>query len=205
MKKLIYLLTCFMLFATYSYSQKAKLGFTTGVAIGSYKLKADPVSITSKSKAGITLGIIADVPIGASGSFMPALNFVQKGGTLKADGMKDKLIINYLELPLNFVYKASITGGKLFLGAGPSLNAGISGKDKWEVEGSSGSDKVKFGKDKDFKRFDASVNFIAGYLARSGMMVTLNYNSGLSNSVDSGDSEGEFYNRYFGLRIGYMF
>ena len=64
---------------------------------------------------------------------------------------------------------------------------------------------MKFGKDKDFKRFDASVNFIAGYLARSGMMVTLNYNSGLSNSVDSGDSEGEFYNRYFGLRIGYMF
>ncbi|RYG43351.1 MAG: PorT family protein, partial [Chitinophagaceae bacterium] len=160
-------------------------------------------SVTSKGKPGITLGIISDVPLGRSASFMPALNFVQKGGTLTAGGVKDKLTTNYLEVPLNFVYHAKTGSGKLFFGAGPAFNIGISGKDKWDAEGSSGNDKVEFGKDKDFRRLDAGLNIVTGYTGKSGLLVTLNYNTGLSNSVDS-EGEGKFRNRYFGFRIGYM-
>ena len=186
------------------YSQKARVGLTTGATLATYKVKSELVSVTSKSKAGITIGIFSDIPLGSSGSFMPALNFVQKGGTLKAGGMKDRLTTNYLEIPLNFVYKANLTNGKFFVGAGPSLNVGISGKEKIEAEGNSQSEKVKFGKDKDFKSFDAGLNFVTGYIVKSGMMVSFNYNAGLSNSVDLGEGDGKFLNRYFGLRIGYV-
>jgi len=84
------------------------------------------------------------------------------------------------------------------------LNVGISGKEKIEAEGYSQSEKAKFGKDKDFKRFDAGLNIVTGYIGKSGMMVSLNYNAGLSNSVDPGEGDGKFLNRYFGLRIGYI-
>ena len=206
MKKLLFLFTlCVIILTGNVFSQKMQVGFTAGATVSTYRIKAESLSVTSEGKAGVTFGVISNIPIGSSGSFMPELNFVQKGGMIKADGVKDKLTINYLEVPLNFVYNAKLPNGKFFVGAGPALNVGISGKDQWEAEGSSGSDKVYFGKDKDFKRFDAGLNFVTGYIARSGMMVSFNYNTGLSNSVDSGEGDGKFYNRYLGLRIGYLF
>lgn len=205
MKKFLSLLSlCTMLLCGSANSQKAKVGISAGGTIGSYKIKAESVSLTSKGKAGITVGIFADVPLGGSGSFMPALNFVQKGGTLKSEGIKDKLTSNYLELPLNFVRNAKLSNGKFFIGGGPSLNVGISGKNKWEAEGSSGNDKIKFGKDEDFRRFDVGLNVVTGFVAKSGTMLSLNYNYGVSNSVDAGDSDGKFRNRYVGLRIGVL-
>lgn len=205
MKKILSLVTlCITLLSANVHSQKARIGVTAGTTIGTYKIKAESVSITSKAKAGITLGLISDIPLGRSGSFMPALNFVQKGGVLKPEGVKDQLTFNYLEVPLNLVYNAKITSGKLFLGAGPSLSMGISGKDKWNAEGSSGSEKIKFGKDQDFKRFDAGMNFVSGYVAKSGLIISLNYNYGLSNAIGGNDDGGKFKNRYAGLRIGYF-
>jgi hypothetical protein len=203
MKK-ISLFTCCFIIISSVYSQKAKFGFTTGATFGTYKLKVEPVSVTSKSKAGFTLGIISDIPIGHSASFMPAINFVQKGGMLKLEGTKDRLTTNFLEVPLNFVFNAKLTNGKLFIGAGPSLNVGLSGKDKLEAQGYSENQKIKFGKDKDFKTFDAGLNVVSGYISKSGVMVSFNYNTSLMNSANAGEEEGKFYNRYFGLRIGYI-
>jgi hypothetical protein len=205
MKKLISLVTLIVsILSGNAYAQKAKVGITAGATIGSYKLKAQGVSVTSKGKAGLTVGVFTDIPVGSSMSFMPALNFVQKGGKLNVDGMNDKLTTNYLEVPLNFAYNVKLTNGKFFIGAGPALNMGISGKDKWETEGYSGSDKVKFGKDEDFKRFDAGLNFVTGLVGKAGWLVSFNYNTGLSSSSDVDGVDGKFYKRYFGLRVGYM-
>lgn len=206
MKKLLPLFTlCTALFAANAHAQKARVGFTAGATLSSYKIKAESVSVTSKSKPGITIGVTTDIPLGQSGSLMTGLNCVQKGGTFKAEGMKDKLTFNYLEVPVNFVYNAKLTNGKFFIGGGPSLNVGIKGKDKWEADGTSGSDKVKFGKDKDFRRLEGALNIVSGYVAKSGLMLSVNYNHGITNSIDAGDEGGKFYNRYFGLRIGHLF
>lgn len=205
MKKLLTLTAiCLVIASGNVHSQKARLGITAGTAIGTYKIKAEGISVTSKGKPGITIGIMSDIPLGRSTSFMPALNFVQKGGTLKAEGVEEKLTTNYLEVPLNFVYHAKVNKGKLFFGAGPSLNIGISGTDKWNAEGTSGSDKIKFGKDQDFRRLDAGLNFVTGYYGKSGFLMTINYNSGLSNAIDNGGEGGKFLNRYIGIRVGFM-
>ncbi|HET9744442.1 MAG TPA: porin family protein [Chitinophagaceae bacterium] len=205
MKKLFCLITCgTIILIGHVYAQKARLGFTAGATVASYKIKAQSVSVTSKGKTGITVGLLADIPLGSSGSFMPALNFVQKGGKLNEDGMNDKLTTNYLEVPLNVAYNLKLRNGKFFIGAGPALNMGLSGKDKWSWGTESGSDKIKFGKDKDFRRFDAALNFVTGFVGKGGMMVSFNYNTGLTNAVDPGEGDGKFKNRYFGLRVGYM-
>jgi hypothetical protein len=205
MKKFSSLFTLLVTFLSGNVYSQSKLGITAGATVSSYKIKAESVSVTSKGKPGVTIGVFADLPLGSSGSFMPALNFVQKGGTLKAEDIKSRLTTNFLEVPLNFVYNAKLSSGKFFIGAGPSLNFGISGKSKWDSQGSSDDEKVKFGKDQDFKRFDAGLNLVTGYAGKSGMLITFNYNAGLSNSVDPGDGDGKFYNRYYGLRIGCMF
>jgi hypothetical protein len=205
MKKFLSFITCCtMLSIMQVQAQKARLGITAGTSISSYKIKDESLSITSKSKVGGTFGILADIPLGSSGSFMPGLNFVQKGGKLDVEGMKDKLTTNYLELPLNFAYKLQLNNGKFFIGAGPALNMGLAGKDKWSSSIGSGDDKLEFGKDKDFKRFDAGLNFVSGFVGKSGLMLSFNYNAGLTNSVDPGEGSGKFKNRYFALRVGYM-
>ena len=205
MKRLISLITlCISILGEPLYAQNAKFGISVGSAISSYKLKAEGISVTSKGKGGITIGLFSDIPLASSISFMPALNFVQKGGTIKHDDLKDKLTTNYLEVPLNFAYKAKLGSGRFFIGAGPSLNIGISGKDEWEVQGNSGNEKVKFGKDKDFRRFDAGLNVVTGIYFKAGTMVALNYNTGLTSSVDNGGDEGKFLKRYFGIRLGYI-
>ncbi|MBL7699209.1 MAG: PorT family protein [Chitinophagaceae bacterium] len=205
MKRLVTIFTLFIgILSGNAQSQKVRFGITTGATVANYKVTVSSVSVTSKSKPGITLGVFSDIPLGSAGSFMPALNFVQKGGTLKAEGEKNRLTTNHFEVPLNFVYNAKLSNGKIFLGAGPSFNVGISGKSKWESAGMSGSDKVKFGKDEDFKRVETALNVVTGYVGKSGIMVALNYNAGLSNMVAPDETDGKFYNRYFGLRLGFV-
>ncbi len=212
MKKKNFTLVCsFIMLAIFSQgqNQKSSFGITAGATFATYKAKSDYASITSKTKTGFTVGISPSFAMGQHFSFWPALNYVQKGGTFKDDYSNDKTTLNYLELPLNFVYNTTSSKGKFFVGAGPSFSMGLSGKDKWESDGGgSGSDDIKFGSsdDDDLKPFEMGINFLAGYEFKGGFLVTANYNAGVSNIANGMEgSDGTMHNRYFGVRIGYMF
>jgi len=148
----------------------------------------------------------SSIGLGQHFSFQPALNYIQKGGVLKEEGITDKTTLNYLELPLNFVYNTHSLKGKFFIGAGPSLSIGLSGKDKWDDGSNIEPTDIKFGsgEDDDFKPFEAGINFLTGYQCKSGFLIAANYNLGLSNIANS-DEGPKYHNRYFGIRIGYMF
>ena len=211
MKKSIYLLAGLFIIAGHSNAQKSSFGITVGGAFSSYKIKAEQISITSKTKAGFTAGLLASIALGPHFGFMPALNFVQKGGTYKSENSKDKTTLNYIELPLNFVYNARSIAGNFFVGAGPSLSMGLSGKDKFEENGGRPVESdIHFGSgsDDDLKGFEAGINILAGFQLRGGFLITANYNAGLSNigNIDEADPvKTKYHNRYFGIRIGYMF
>jgi hypothetical protein len=210
MKKSMLLFICLAIVVHYSIAQKATFGITAGAVFSSLKQKVGSLSVTSDIKPGFTMGFAASVPLGTSFSFMPALNYIQKGGTVKEDEFEDKLTFNYIEMPLNFVYNANAGKGKFFVGAGPSLSFGISGKDKWEDGSESGDDDIKFGsgEEDDLKPFEFGANFLTGYRFNSGFQVSANYNLGLSNianteGVEAGDYSS--HNRYFGISVGYFF
>lgn len=191
----------------YGKAQKSIFGITAGATFASYKISANSISITSKTKTGFTVGIMCSAPMGKHISFEPALNFLQKGGTNKEEGGTDNLTLNYVELPLNFVYNTHSSKGNFFVGAGPSLSMGLSGKDKWDYGGESGTDDIKFGSgDEDnLKAFEAGINFLAGYRFKGGFLVAANYNAGLSNITNNMEgNNSEMHNRYFGVRLGYM-
>ncbi len=104
MKKTILFFISFISLINYSIGQKIAFGITSGATFGSYKIKAGSFSVTSKIKPGFSAGVQAWVPMGKSFSFIPALNFIQKGGTLKEEGSEEKTTLNYIEIPLNVVY-----------------------------------------------------------------------------------------------------
>lgn len=182
-------------------------GFEAGIVFSSYKAKAESVSITSKTRVGFAAGFTASVPMGKSFAFQPGLTFLQKGGTFKEDPVTDKTNLSYLELPLNFVYHTpeSKNKGQFFCGAGPSLALGLSGKDKYDDGTFKETTDIKFGSgdNDDLKPFEVGANVIAGYQFSSGFFVKANYNFGLSNI--STDSQSKYHNRYFGVRIGFLF
>jgi hypothetical protein len=184
---------------TTAFSQ-TRLGFTAGTSIASVKNKSDHPS-TSDSKIGLTAGIIVNSSISPHFSIQPALNFVQKGG--KEKNADDKVTFNYVELPVNLIYNTDKYYG-FFVGAGPAISAGISGKDTYSYNGVIYNDKMKFGKNKDFQRMEFSINALAGYRFPIGLQVAVNYNQGLSNLFFDKAVDGTLKNRYFGVRLGYL-
>ena len=60
---------------------------------------------------------------------------------------------------------------------------------------------------KKVKAFDFGANAVAGYRMKGGFMISGNYNLGLSkiNNDDGSGDVGTIKNKYFSIKIGYMF
>jgi hypothetical protein len=210
MKSATTLLMLMILLTSHSLSAQTTIGFTAGSSFANVTVKSQGISASPKTKAGITIGFFADAPISANFSFQPALNFVQKGYSVKDEAVTEKVTINYFEVPLNFIYNAKRNEG-FFIGAGPSISYGISGNDKFEYSGTGMPDdneKIKFGSGEgEVKPLDFGANVLAGYKLEGGFMISGNYNLGL-NKINNDDGSGEggtIKNRYFSVKIGYMF
>jgi hypothetical protein len=129
------------------------------------------------------------------------LNFIQKGfeteesETFMGVTYRDKsdVTLSFIEIPLNIVYNFPAGAGKFFVGAGPSIGFGISGKNKSTFE-ETGEPTVKetidikFDGDKDatdnnehLKSLDFGINLLAGYKLPMGLSFALGYTQGLSN------------------------
>jgi len=202
MKKLILTLVVFTALMPLAKAQNARFGFTAGATLATYKTNVDNISATSNSKLGFSVGFTADIPMSSTFSFQPALQFLQKGGK-ESNGTFDlTTTMNYLELPLNFIYKAPGTGGHFLIGLGPSLAYGLGGTVSASSGGQSESTSLHFGGDGNLKAFEFGGNILTGYEWNSGFFVQLNYNMGFSNI--SPDSQSSFKNNYFGLRLGYF-
>jgi hypothetical protein len=196
--------------ASFSLSAQTRVGFIAGASFANVIVKSQGISASPKIKTGITAGLFAEVPLSANFGFQPELSFVQKGYLIKDETGSEKVNFNYLEVPLNFVYSAKKKEG-FFIGAGPALAYGISGKDKIKLNGMPDENHdVKFGSGEDeVKAFDFGANALAGYRFAAGFIVTGNYTLGLSNfsngSSDTPDETATIKNRYFSIKIGYEF
>ena len=181
----------------------AQFGIQAGAAFYSGKAKSDLGSVTYDTKVGFTAGVVYNAPLGSSFSFMPSLNFVQKGGKYTLDdGDEDKLTLSYIDVPLNFVYNATSSGGTFFVGAGPDLAFGVGGKE--DFEGDKTDINFGSGDEDDFKPFEFGLNILAGYKLTNGLFFAANYNPGISDIAPDNSGGSEWHNHGFGLRIGYF-
>ncbi len=141
----------------------------------------------------------------------PGLLFSTKGAKQDEMGVTIKTTVNYLEVPINFVYKPELGAGKLIVAFGPYLAYGIGGK--YKGEGSafgvdfSGDTDIEFGSGEgdDMKPFDMGANIGFGYQLNGGLFFQLNAQLGLVNILPEGDSDNSMKNTGFGLSLGYRF
>ncbi len=204
-----------------NHSSAQSFGIHAGGNLASATAKEDGAlfPLAPESKFGFLVGLVAEIPIASAVNFRPELNFIQKGykisfsedfgtGTFAFDG---KETLNYLEVPLNVTYSLRAGTNTVFLGAGPSLGLGLSGKSKLtstqpgqpttteEEDTSFGGDETK----DDYKPLDLGLNINGGFQLTNGFFLKLAYTFGLSNL--SHEPEASYKNKGFAFSVGYFF
>ncbi len=160
---------------------------------------------------GYTFGVFYNVRISDILVFQPSVNWLNKvwkdelEDVTFQETIKTKVTVNYLELPLQLVYKQSKSFGFL-AGVGPSILYGVSGTRTITEDDGFNTTQTKtdyeFGKeDGQEKTLTVSFNAMVGY-AFGRLQVHLNYNRGLTNQ-DTNNNHGN--ESHLALRIGYAF
>lgn len=147
---------------------------------------------------GYHAGVNVQLPVAPQFYFQPGLLFSTKGAKISTTAYK----LSYVELPLNFVYKALVGNGYFMLGFGPYLAYGIGGTNI-EFKKDLGSSNP----DRTFKPFDAGGNIFFGYELAGGLFLQLDTQLGMLNIYpdDSSNSEKTVKNTGYGLSLGYRF
>lgn len=225
--KLISLILIFALSASVAFAQESA-GSKTSIAIlggvNFQNLNGKDMSgdkLENDLLTGFHFGLNAQIPVAPEFYFQPGLMFSTKG-TKTGDGdFSGTYKLSYLELPLNFVYKALVGNGYFLLGFGPYLAYGVGGKATYQAGSVSVERDVEFKNELDsddlldspyenVKPFDAGANLFFGYELQSGLFLQLNTQLGLldikpENNGIFGDNESTLKNTGYGLSLGFRF
>ncbi|WP_461451511.1 outer membrane beta-barrel protein [Mucilaginibacter sp.] len=121
---------------------------------------------------------------------------------------KSKLSIDYLELPVNFLYNMPVKGGKFFIGGGPYLAYGLSGKGKTtEIITSNGNTTTTYSEtnsnfgSEGLRRFDFGLGALGGFELNNGISISAGFEHDLTNIEQSGTNNTK--NEVFMASVGY--
>lgn len=165
----------------------------------------------NKIKAGIHIGLTAEVPVAEDFYVQPGLLFSTKGAKDKTY-RKVNTRLSYLEIPINFLFKPELANGKLLLGAGPYLGIAVGGS---YTDANGHKAKFKFANkvtaaeastNKYVRRMDLGFNFLAGYEMSNKISFQLNAQLGVANlrtKVEGQDNDYKYKNTGFGISVGY--
>ena len=178
-----------------AYCQQAstiKFGIKLGAAFAKSKLEFtnNSVPYNLKTKIGLMAGCYVDFLVNEKMLFQPALLYVRKGAKEQTGyRYSPSLIYNYLEIPLNILYRSPTKNGRYFFGGGLSPAIKLSSY----IYGS------------ELKSFDLGLNVLTGYQFPIGFSINLGYTNGVLNVSNMKEYIGKIQNRYFSLTIGYEF
>lgn len=167
-------------------------------------------------------GVFFNVPLFRNGYLQPGMSFITKGANLENKGEQGanlflpaatRIKLQYLELPVNLVYKVPVGIGKLVFGGGPYAAFSLRGDYELAIYNQgklvqASSQRVDFNQDPNvfstdinLHRWDAGVNATAGIEFNCYVTVGVNYSQGL---MDINKSAGGLKNRYFGVSVGVL-
>jgi hypothetical protein len=212
MKKALFLFITAACLSSFSASaQKTQVGLSAGVVSSNVMGDKGGINYRGDARAGMTLGILIDAPIGKTNiSFQPAVHYVQKGMyTNKTEAVREADALRYADFLLNFVY---YLGGaertRLYFGLGPQIGFNLPSK-KIMVEDGDKSElrSILFGETAadDYRGLDYGANALVGIRFKKGVTFTINYTLGLRNLIPIPAGSDNLRNGYVGFRVGYMF
>jgi hypothetical protein len=176
------------------------------------------ILLNTNSRTSLYGGIFVDIPLGKGKENMfylrPQLEYLGAGGQLPE--MVDfngnllaaatKYSLNYVNLPVQFLFSPSFPIGKPWIGAGLYGGVLVRGTAKY---GNSSQDLSIGNKDNDaIERFDFGFSFTAGLTLKCGILIGGDFQQGLIRvSPPSGASAPRLNTRNSvgGVHIGYVF
>ncbi|MCF6402838.1 PorT family protein [Chitinophaga filiformis] len=173
---------------------------------------------------GWRAGLVADQHLWKNFYLQPQVIFNQKSynystiADIYDTHYEYKRRLLYLELQAHLLYKPKIGNGRLFLGAGPYIGRGVSGRER--VEGYQdgrhssldyniikykkyppfNSDHSELGVDY-MKPYDVGINLLGGYELKNGLFFNVIYSLGTNNTSYT---VVRSYNGYLGISVGYF-
>jgi hypothetical protein len=216
MKKLL-LILCLTGFTTITFAQSFNLGVKAGVNLSNLAFSGTGYNLGNQNTTGFHAGLIADIGF-QQFSIQPGLFFITKGtkSTYSIENNSEqnagtetlKTTLNYLELPINLLYKIQVAPiAKVYLGGGPYLGYGLSASNEeftTPASGPTSHSSLSFGGGfPHYRNPDYGVNFIAGIEMAKRFTIDLNYSVGLGNLAYPANAK--LQNRSAGLSVGYWF
>ena len=177
------------------------LGLRAGVNF--QNLTGDGALDEAKMAPRFNIGLDYEIAVAPDFYFAPGLLFATKGSKYEILGEDIQIGLNYLEVPLNLVYKPVLGDGNLIVAFGPYVGYGLGGKAKLD----GGDVDIEMGSEEDgsrynYKAFDMGANLSFGYMFGAGLSLQFNTQLGLVN-ISHGDDAVK--NTGFGLSLGYRF
>ncbi len=216
--------TCLFL-AIITHAQQYRIGMLGGVHQSKVLENADiPGWDSLKNKysprTGMHFGFIANMPFrtGSNVYFQPGIIFTNKGRKFAAryDTTVSQTLyvnasefVNYLEVPLNVLYKFRLgKTAKFLIGAGPYGSFFYTGKLKVETVSKNGDYTVDENKDPDvgdgpgkYAVFDYGVNGVAGF-EFGRLFLTANYSRGLKDFYKPQNYTATYKHEVLGITAG---
>ncbi len=168
------------------------------------------------------LGVNEQIPVAPEFYLQVGLQYAGKGckGTVMYKNFQEVrwLEFNYIEVPINFLYKPLVGSGHFLLGFGPYVAYSFLGKAKFTGEVYNLSQNINYAHTINlenpndlayFRHLDVGANAFFGYEFKNKLSVTFDAQLGLVNV----NSKNDFYpssklsemNTGFGLSLGYRF
>jgi hypothetical protein len=213
MKKIFIIVIALVMCSLVSQSQ-IRFGVKAGLNLANMVQKNDLIDFgkDASMKLGFHLGATAEFSLTKEIAIEPGLLFSMKGFSYDNSGMKFKTNINYLEIPINCMYKIDMRPAKVMIFAGPYIGYAFSGKntsddpmfgplgDQKEEDINIGSDKEK----DEIKALDFGINIGVGG-EMNNMTLSLQYGLGLANFATVTDNGTTYKNKVIGISLGYKF
>lgn len=204
-KMMIFLVGVF--FTTGVFAQ-GSLGFglKAGVNFPKYSYGDDNSAYKTSTTTNFHVTGYLDAPLGGRFlSLQPGLSLQGKGAKLDFGNLGTfTQSTMWLEIPVNLVAKVPVGVGNFFVGAGPYVGFGLSGKNKYDSKWGDVEDEFKFGKNGSLKSTDFGINFLAGFHLGQGLMVHAGYGLGLTDLAPSNNSNNnKLTNQVFSVGLGF--
>lgn len=208
---------------------QTKFGIKAGLSFSNVTDKAENGDKAStQSLPGLHMGLTADVSLAGEFYIQPALLYVRKGfkqenGGFFGSATNFEVKADYIELPVNILYKPKMGSGRLLLSAGPYIAYGAGGKWKSDTDillgdiSMKGEGSVAFRNDGSVrndseytygKPLDYGLNAALGYEFQERFVVQLTGSVGIANLVPHFNGYhpgGSLRNKGFGISLGYKF
>lgn len=206
---------------------QTKFGIKAGVNFSNVIEKAENGDQSdTQSLPGFHLGLTAEIALAGDFYIQPALLYARKGFKQESEGFGGsttnlKVKANYLELPVNFLYKPKLGMGRLLLGAGPYIAYGTGGNWKSDTDiligdiREKGEGSVVFRNDGSVRNdseytygrpFDYGFNVMLGYEFQERLSLQVTGMAGIANLVSHFNGYqpgGSLRNTGLGISIGY--